>query len=114
MQKSDLYPQASGYFTKYNFDDDPSIANNFATAAFRFAHSIIPGLMKFLAKDSSSFEFVQLHKMLFDPFKLYQPGELDRALRGAMDTPIQANDRYFSSEVISQFVNFLVFSVVFS
>ncbi|EFA11560.1 peroxidase isoform X1 [Tribolium castaneum] len=99
MEKSGLYPRTSGYFTEYNSAVDPSIANNFATAAFRFAHSIIPGLMKFLAKDSSSPEFVQLHKMLFDPFRLYQAGGLDRALRGAMDTPIQANDPYFSSEL---------------
>ncbi|XP_044257403.1 peroxidase [Tribolium madens] len=99
MSKSDLNPRTSGYFSKYNPDYDPSIANNFATAAFRFAHSIIPGLMKFLAKDSTSPEFVQLHKMLFDPFRLYQAGGLDEALRGAMDTPIQANDPYFSSEL---------------
>jgi peroxidase len=99
MEQFDLCPRDSGYFMKYNDSIDPSIANNFATAAFRFAHSIIPGLMKFLAKDSSSPEFIQLHKMLFDPFKLYQPGELDRALRGAMDTTIQANDPYFTDEL---------------
>ncbi|KAJ3640254.1 hypothetical protein Zmor_003563 [Zophobas morio] len=99
MTKFDLSPRTSGYFVKYNDSVDSSIANNFATAAFRFAHSIIPGLMKFLAKDTSSPEFIQLHKMLFDPFKLYQPGELDRTLRSAMDTTIQANDPYFSNEL---------------
>ncbi|RZC33028.1 peroxidase, partial [Asbolus verrucosus] len=99
MEKFNLYPQSSNYFTRYDDSINPSIANNFATAAFRFAHSIIPSLMKFLAKDSSSLEFIQLHKMLFDPFKMYQPGELDRALRGAMDTTIEANDPYFSHEL---------------
>lgn len=99
MEKYNLCPQVSGYFTKYDDGIDPSIANNFATAAFRFAHSIIPGLMKYLAKDSSSPEFVQLHKMLFDPFKLYQPGELDRAIKSTLDTTIDANDPYFTEEV---------------
>lgn len=99
MQKFHLNPKKNSYFTKYNDSIDPSVANNFATAAFRFAHSIIPGLMKLLANDTSSPEFVQMHRMLLDPFKLYQPGELDRALRGAMDTTIEANDPFFTDEV---------------
>lgn len=99
MNKFDLSPQTRGYFRKYNESINPDIANNFATAAFRFAHSIIPGLMKFLANDTSSAEYVQTHKMLFDPFKLYEPGELDKTLRGAINTSIEASDSYFTNEV---------------
>ncbi|XP_023309880.1 myeloperoxidase [Anoplophora glabripennis] len=101
MNKFDLSPQTRGYFRKYNESINPSIANNFATAAFRFAHSIIPGLMKFLANDTSSPEYIQMHKMLFDPFKLYEPGEFDRTLRGAMNTSIEASDSYFTNELKS-------------
>lgn len=83
----------------YNASIDASIANNFATAAFRFAHTLIPGIMKLLSNDTSSPEYVQLHKMLLDPFKLYEDGELDKALRGAMNTPIEDSDPFFTNEV---------------
>lgn len=97
--KFDLLPKETGYCTSYNGSIVPNIANNFATAAFRFAHSIIPGLMKFLATDNSSPEYIQLHKMLFNPFTLYDPGSLDKTLRGAMNTTTEASDSYFTKEV---------------
>ncbi|KAG5866644.1 hypothetical protein JTB14_025149 [Gonioctena quinquepunctata] len=101
MEKYDLYPMRKGYSKKYNDSIDPSIANAFAAATFRFAHSIIPGLMKLLANETSTPEYVQMHKMLFNPFELYKSGELDRTLRGAMNTTIQASDTYFTNELKS-------------
>lgn len=83
----------------YNISIDASIANNFATAAFRFAHTLIPGIMKFLSNDTSSPEYVQLHEMLLDPFKLYDQDGLDRSLRGAMNTAVEASDPFFTNEV---------------
>ncbi|XP_050497298.1 chorion peroxidase [Diabrotica virgifera virgifera] len=101
MRKYDLLPLKRGYSKKYNDSLNPNIANNFATAAFRFAHSIIPGLMKLLANDTSSPEYVQMHKMLFNPFGLYNQGEMDRTLKGAMNTTIEASDSYFTNELKS-------------
>nr|XP_023023971.1 chorion peroxidase [Leptinotarsa decemlineata] len=100
MKKFDLYPMKKGYFKNYSEEIDPSIANNFAAANFRFAHSIIPGLMKLLSNESSV-EYIQMHKMLFNPFELYKVGELDRTLRGAMNTTIQASDPYFTDQLKS-------------
>lgn len=99
MSKFALKPKKSGYCTCYKDSIQPNIANNFATAAFRFAHSIIPGLMKFLASDNSSTEYIQMHKMLFNPFMLYDSGSLDKTLRGAMNTTTEASDPYFTEEV---------------
>ncbi|VEN35325.1 unnamed protein product [Callosobruchus maculatus] len=101
MKKLDLSPLKSGYWKKYNSSVVPNIANNFAAASFRFAHSIIPGLMKLLAGRNATPEFVQMHKMLFNPFELYQKGRLDETLRGAMGTSIQASDPYFTDELKS-------------
>lgn len=100
MDKFNLTSGKSGL--GYNASIDASIANNFATAAFRFAHTLIPGIMKLLNNDTSSPEYVQLHEMLLDPFKLYDDGELDRALRGAMNTPIENSDPFFTNEVSIQ------------
>lgn len=98
METYHLTPNMSDNY-RYNYSINPSIGNYFATAAFRFAHTIIPGLMKLLANDTTSPEYIQLHKMLFDPFKLYVPGEMDKVLRGAMDTNIEASDPYFTNEL---------------
>ncbi|XP_019871492.2 chorion peroxidase isoform X2 [Aethina tumida] len=99
MQKFELSPKDNGYFKKYNESMDPSIANSFAAAAFRFAHSIIPGLMKLLANDTSSPDYISTHQMLFDPFKLYDSETLDKTIRGAMNTSIEATDSYFTNEL---------------
>lgn len=102
MQKYDLVTGNDSVQYKYNETVDASIANEFAAAAFRFAHTLIPGLMKILANDTSSPEYVQLHKMLFDPYRLYVVGELDYILKGAMDTNIEAADTYFTDELKSK------------
>lgn len=99
MTKFDLLPRKNGYSTSYNDSIDPNMANIFVAAAFRFAHSIIPGLMKFLAADNSSFDYIQMHKMLFNPFILYDPGSVEKTLRGAMNTTTEASDAYFTEEV---------------
>ncbi|KAF7287487.1 hypothetical protein GWI33_001451 [Rhynchophorus ferrugineus] len=99
MEKYELSPKRQGYFYKYNPTIDPSVANVFAASAFRFAHSLIPTLIKILANHSNSTEYIQMHKMLFDPFKLYDNGELNKALNGAMNTHVEASDAYFSKEI---------------
>jgi peroxidase len=50
-QDSDLKLHAAG--TKYDPIENPSITNEFATAAFRFGHSMIQGIIKMYATDGS-------------------------------------------------------------
>lgn len=42
MKRLNLYSQQTGHWNGYNSSMDPTISNNFATAAFRFAHTLIP------------------------------------------------------------------------
>lgn len=83
----------------YNASVDPSIANIFAAAAFRFAHTLLPGLMKQTRDPSGSSSGVELHKMLFNPYSLYGSTGLDDAIGGAISTPLGKYDRYFTTEL---------------
>jgi hypothetical protein len=44
-------------------------------------------------------QYVELHRMLFNPYRLYTVGQLDDILRGALDTHAAKADPYFSEEV---------------
>uniref|UniRef100_A0A8D8S818 Chorion peroxidase n=1 Tax=Cacopsylla melanoneura TaxID=428564 RepID=A0A8D8S818_9HEMI len=99
MTKLKLSPQSSGYSQDYNPNVDPTISNNFATSAFRFAHTLIPGLMKMVANDTSSVEYVELHKMLFNPYEIYSEQGLDKTLQGAMNTNVERADNYFTTQL---------------
>ncbi|XP_034665646.1 chorion peroxidase [Drosophila subobscura] len=82
----------------YDPQVDPSIANCFAAAAFRFAHTLLPGLFN-VSRDNSTPEAMELHKMLFNPFSLWNEHGIDHALYTAANTPVMRVDRFFSLEV---------------
>jgi len=44
-------------------------------------------------------QYVELHRMLFNPYRLYTLGQLDDIIRGALDTHAAKVDPYFSEEV---------------
>lgn len=99
MAQMDLNPKDAGYDKSYDPEVDPTICNSFAASSFRFAHTLLPGLLKLIGNDTSSPEYMELHQMLFDPYSLYSRDGADRALRGAMDTGIERADNYFNTEV---------------
>lgn len=99
MKRLDLYSQQTGHWNGYNSSMDPTISNNFATAAFRFAHTLIPSMMKFLKDNNSNPEFVEMRRMLFNPYRLYTCGGVDSVIRGAMNTSAGKSDAFFTPEV---------------
>ncbi|XP_065080087.1 chorion peroxidase [Ochlerotatus camptorhynchus] len=98
-EQMELTPNPDNDRDTYNVSVDPSIANVFAASAFRFAHTLLPGLMKQTHDPTSSPSGIELHKMLFNPYSLYGKTGLDDAIGGAMSTPLGKYDQYFTTEL---------------
>ncbi len=93
---SEYVPKIIGskYVEKYSGYDssvDASIANAFATAAFRFGHSQIMPLFPRLNSnyDPSSIGPLRLQDAFFAPFRLLEEGGIDPLLRGLVSSPVK-------------------------
>lgn len=89
----------NGVNDTYNESLNPSVANEFAAAAFRFAHTLLPGLMKVTKELNDTEESIALHNMLFNPYSLYRPHGLDSAIRSAINNSLEKSDPYFTTEL---------------
>ena len=91
----------------YNPEVNPSLDNEFATAAFRFGHSMIQGLIQMFATDNAGVinEYL-LHKQFEsnDMVELNQGKGLGNILAGLVNQPSQSCDK----EVTSEVTNFLL------
>lgn len=56
-------------------------------------------ITKFLRDDYSNPDYVEMRKMLFNPYKLYTSGGVDSVIRGAMNTSAGKSDAFFTPEV---------------
>ena len=57
MQEMDLFPQAARgrlYKKQYDSSVDPTIQNAFATAAFRFGHTMLPDLVSLVGVNNNT------------------------------------------------------------
>lgn len=55
-----------------------------------------------MTRDNTTAESIELHKMLFNPFLLWQEQGIDQALVTAANTPVMRVDRFFSLEVTTK------------
>ncbi|XP_037539628.1 eosinophil peroxidase [Nematolebias whitei] len=83
---SGLMPPYQGYDPNV----DPSIANVFATAAFRFAHVTVQPVVNRLGPQytfNSKYPPLPLHHSLFASWRVVQEGGIDPVLRGLLLSP---------------------------
>ncbi|KAF5271217.1 hypothetical protein FQA39_LY08224 [Lamprigera yunnana] len=90
----------NGYYKDYSMKINPSVANSFATAAFRFGHSLVQG--SFIRTDTKHriiFNNVSLHEEQKNVENIWSFGSLDRLILGLANQPIQKRDEFITSEL---------------
>lgn len=105
MKKYDLKPLNSGYrkqtYDPNDLENDPTIANHFAAAAFRFAHTLLPGLMRMTDAEKGTSSYVELHRMLFNPYSLYAEDGVRRSISSATTNVIQKYSTHVTLQLTS-------------
>ncbi|XP_078600462.1 thyroid peroxidase-like [Branchiostoma floridae x Branchiostoma japonicum] len=96
-----LVLRRNGCYSGYDETVDPTISNVFATAAYRFGHSLVKSQFE---RSTSSYNHlahspVQLTHSFFNPQHVYNTvqGGLDSIVRGLASTPHEKLDRFIVS-----------------
>ena len=93
-----LLPQ--GFYTGYNESVNPTIANSFASAAFRFGHSLVKSSIERCNKEFRKVPFhIDLHKEMNNPSNLHNFGSVDRVLLGLVNQRLSRRDEFISKEL---------------
>ena len=99
MDAAGLTLLQDGYYDGYDQTVDASIANVFASAAYRMGHATMKGTVKLKDGNGNTVEEVPLHELLYNPFRLWQPGNFDAILRGYASESAAQVDIHFTNEV---------------
>jgi len=99
MNSRGLTPGRSLYVNTYDTNTDASVANEFATAAYRFGHSLIQGNLERYGSNKQLIQSYPISKVHFGPGLLYDKGVIDEMIRGLYIQQSQNFDRNFDKQV---------------
>lgn len=95
-----IMPSPDGYWNGYDASVTISTGTAFASAAFRYGHSMIEGAIRRLDPKSGAHIKSDVLRHLFKrPFWLYEPGAVDQLIAGMLLTPAEQTDPWVSEEL---------------
>lgn len=86
MTRYNLTAQPHGYWDGYDPNVHVGPSNAFQTAAFRFGHTFIQGMIRRYNKYHEFLGEDPLRNLLRQPFIVYEPGKLDELAGGLINT----------------------------
>ena len=93
---------------------NPTVANAFGSAAFRFGHSLVKSSLSRCNKEFREVPFfIKLHKELNNPANLHNFGSVDRLVLGLASKRLARRDEFITEELTNhlfQVYNFVFFS----
>merc|ERR1712241_862601 len=103
MTTFDLFPQTSGYTNSYNERLDPRITNEFASAAFRFGHSMMPKQVPSRDRNRRTNRNIELHQ-IFDNVSMFESENdlMDDLIRGQSGEPAAAWDPALNEDLVNR------------
>ncbi|XP_042207308.1 peroxidase-like [Homarus americanus] len=92
--------QKYGYYRGYIASTNPTATNAFATAAFRFGHSLVQHSLMRCDKTGRRVPFtIKLHEELMNPANIHNFGSVDRLMLGLAFEMAQGRDVYMTNEL---------------
>ncbi|CAG0882057.1 unnamed protein product [Darwinula stevensoni] len=98
MAQYGLEPQSSGFFTGYDININPGVANSVASAALKFVASLMLDDLPFRFPDGRV-EEKPIGKTFYAPFDLYLPDRLEALLQGMLDAHAQTEDSHIAESM---------------
>jgi len=100
MRLFGLNSLSSGHSFDYDDNFDSRINNEFAAAAFRFGHSLVPKTFLAIDKDRTRQpKVMNLKEVFFRPKEMKTPGFFDGLIRGLTDERTKAADADFVDDI---------------
>ena len=100
-----------GYYSGYNDSVNPTIANAFASSAFRFGHSLVKKSINRCNKEFRQVPFnVELHKEMNNPSNLHNFGSVDRILLGLVSQKLARRDEFMTDELTNHLFQVTILS----
>jgi len=98
MKSYGLFPRESGFSTDYSDNFDPRINNEFAAAAYRFGHSMVPKTFSSVSRQRTE-TVLEMKDQFFKPASLKNIGFLDGLVRGMTEQGSQLWDNSFVEDL---------------
>lgn len=100
MRLYSLTLKPEGFYGEYDGNCNPGVLNEFASAAFRFGHSLIRrSLLRMDTSFSENHDGVELRRSFFNPDMLLEFQMIDELVRGMISTPMETLDNFLTEEI---------------